>query len=486
MVRQFEGKLEQIDANRWRIPKDAQRGMRVDGIIYASGALIAEVISGGGPAQVANVATLPGIVGSSLAMPDIHWGYGFCIGGVAATDVDAGGVISPGGVGYDINCGVRLLRSDIPAGDVRGRMKELVDQLFRDIPAGVGVGGPFSFRGEQMRRLLARGAEYVVSQGLGERADLGATESGGCLDGADPDAVSDQARKRGADQCGTMGAGNHFVEVQVVEQIYDAGAAAALGLEVGKVAVMIHSGSRGLGHQVCQDALKDLRSAPAKYGITLPDRQLVCAPVDSGEGRRYLAAMRAAANFAWANRQLLATQVRDTLERFFGASRGALGLRQVYDVAHNIAKIETHAVGGRPRKLCVHRKGATRAFPPGHPELPAALAKWGQPVLIPGDMGTASYVLLGAPAAMEQTFGSACHGAGRVLSRQAAIKMAHGRRLEADLAKAGVVARARGRTGLAEEQPDAYKDVDAVVECVAAAGLARKVARLRPMGVIKG
>ena len=486
MVREFEGRIEQLDANRWRIPKDAQAGMRVDGIIYASSDLIAEVISGGGPAQVANVATLPGIVGASLAMPDIHWGYGFCIGGVAATDVEAGGVISPGGVGYDINCGVRLLRSDLPAEEVRGRMKRLVDQLFRDIPAGVGVGGPFQFRGGEMRRLLADGAAYLASRGLADEADVAATESGGRLDGADPSAVSDHACKRGADQCGTMGAGNHFVEVQFVEQVYDPDAAAALGLEAGKVAVMIHSGSRGLGHQVCQDAIKAMRSAPDKYGIRLPDRQLVCAPVDSGEGRRYLGAMRAAANFAWANRQLLATQVRRTLGKFFGASPASLGLRQVYDVAHNIAKIETHAVAGRQRKLCVHRKGATRAFPPGHPELPGALRKWGQPVLIPGDMGTASYVLLGTPEAMAKTFGSACHGAGRVLSRQAAIRAARGRSLDKELADVGVVARARGRTGLAEEQPAAYKDVDAVVACVAAAGLARPVVRLRPMGVIKG
>jgi tRNA-splicing ligase RtcB len=486
MAQQFEGKLEQLDANRWRIPKESRADMRLDGIVYANEALIGEAISGGGLVQVANVATLPGIVAASLAMPDIHWGYGFCIGGVAATDVEEGGVVSPGGVGYDINCGVRLLRSDIPAEEVRPRAKELADQLFRDIPAGVGVGGPFEFARAELRKILTQGAQYLVAKGLASQEDLAATESNGCLEGADGDAVSDEAYKRGSDQCGTLGSGNHFVEVQYVEEVYDEQAAAAMGLERGKVAVMIHSGSRGLGHQVCEDSIKALRSTPAQYGIQLPDRQLVCAPVDSPEGRRYLGAMRAAANYAWANRQLLAAQVRRTLERFFARSSESLGLRQVYDVAHNIAKIETHMVEGRRRKLCVHRKGATRAFAPGHEELPEVYRAIGQPVLIPGDMGSASYVLVGCQGAMEQTFGSTCHGAGRVLSREAAIRKARGRRIDQELLAVGVVARARGRTGLAEEQPDAYKDVDDVVACVDAAGLSRKVARLRPMAVIKG
>ena len=486
MPRELDVKLEQIDANRWRIPKSSRPDMRVDGIIYASEELIEDVVTGGGPKQVANVATLPGIVRASFAMPDIHWGYGFCIGGVAATDISAGGVISPGGVGYDINCGVRLLRSDLAVEDVRPRIKQLVDQLFRDIPLGVGVGGPFKFSQQEMKRILSEGQPYLVSRGLAAAEDLDATESGGHLDGADAEAVSPRALKRGSDQCGTMGAGNHFSEVQYVEQIYDAAAAEALGLQVGKVTFMIHTGSRGLGHQVCSDYIKSLRSVPAQYGITLPDRQLVCAPVDSDPGRRYLAAMRAAANFAWCNRQLLALQVRQTLERFFGGSGDSLGLRQVYDVAHNIAKIETHTVDGEQKQLCVHRKGATRAFGPGHDELPATHRRWGQPVLIPGDMGTASYVLLGTDKAMVETFGSTCHGAGRVLSRQEAIRRASGRQIDKELAAAGVIVRARGRTGLAEEQPDAYKDIDAVVECVAAAGLSRKVARLRPIGVIKG
>jgi len=487
MGKQYEGPLERIDQNRWRIPKGAQPGMRVDGVIFANDALIADVRAGGGPQQVANVATLPGIVAASMAMPDIHWGYGFPIGGVAATDASAGGVVSPGGVGYDINCGVRLLRSDLSAeDDVRPRLKQLIDQLFRDVPVGVGVGGPFEFADKQMRRLLADGAGYLAERGLATQEDLAATESGGRLDGADPDGVSPLALKRGRDQCGTLGAGNHFVEIQRVERVYDAAAAEVLGLSEGAVTVMIHSGSRGLGHQVCTDALKVLRSAPGKYGIELPDRQLVCAPVESDEGRRYLGAMRAAANFAWANRQLLAHEIRKTLARFFGKSQESLGLRQVYDVAHNIAKIETHEVRGEQKRLCVHRKGATRAFGPGHEELPEAYRDIGQPVILPGDMGTASYVLLGTAGAMRQTFGSTCHGAGRVLSRKEAVRQASGRRIDRELAQIGIIARARGRTGLAEEQPAAYKDVDAVVGCVESAGLSRKVARLRPMGVIKG
>jgi tRNA-splicing ligase RtcB len=486
MGKEFAGQLEQVDANRWRIAKSHRPDMRVDGLIYCSERMVADVVAGGGPKQVVNVATLPGIVAASMAMPDIHWGYGFPIGGVAALDVEAGGVVSPGGVGYDINCGVRLLRSDLSADDVRDRIKPLVDQLFRDLPVGVGVGGPYTFQPGELKRLLGEGAPYLVGKGLATEDDIAATESGGRLDGADPDAVSQRARQRGSDQCGTFGSGNHFGEVQVVEEVYDAAAAEALSLREGGVTFMIHTGSRGLGHQVCTDAIKELRSVPARHGIELPDRQLVCAPVESPEGRRYLGAMRAAANFAWCNRQLLTTQLRQILGRFFGESAESLGLRQVYDVAHNVAKIETHEVDGRPRRLCVHRKGATRAFPPGHDELPERYRPWGQPVLIPGDMGTASYVLLGTEEAMRQTFGSTCHGAGRLMSRKEATRKAQGRRIDKELAERGIVARARGRTGLAEEQPAAYKDIDAVVACVADAGLSRKVARLRPMGVIKG
>ncbi len=479
-------RIEQIDEYRWRIPKDSRPGMRVDGIIYADEKLMAHIRGEQAADQVANVATLPGIVGASLAMPDIHWGYGFCIGGVAATDIAAGGVVSPGGVGYDINCGVRLLRSDLTVEQVRPQMKALIDQLFRDIPCGVGVGGPFKFSDTELRRICLGGAKYLAETGLADEDDLAATEAGGALDGADPDAVSPVAYRRGRDQCGTLGAGNHFVEVQAVEEIFDAQAAEAMELAEGKVCVMIHSGSRGFGYQVCDDAIKSLRKVPEKFGITLPDRQLICAPVESPEGKRYLGAMRSAANYAWANRQLLARLTRKALSHHFKTPVESLGLRQVYDVAHNIAKIETHDVGGRPRKLCVHRKGATRAFGPGHDELPQRYRAVGQPVLIPGDMGTASYVLVGTAGAMKQTFGSTCHGAGRVMSRKAAIRAAAGRRIDAELAAAGIFARARGRSGLDEEQPDAYKDIHNVVDVVVAAGLARKVARLKPMGVIKG
>jgi len=478
--------IERIDECRWRIPKDARPGMRVEGIIYASEKLMDHIRQEHAAEQVANVATLPGIVGASLAMPDIHWGYGFCIGGVAAMDIAAGGVVSPGGVGYDINCGVRLLRTDLKAEDVRDRMAELVNQFFRDVPAGVGVGGAYKFSQQELRRICLEGARFLLERGLADEDDLEATEAGGCLEGADPDAVSPTAYRRGLDQCGTLGSGNHFAEIQVVDEIYDARAAEAMGLSLGAVTIMIHSGSRGFGYQICDDYIKALRHVPGRLGIELPDRQLVCAPVDSPEGRRYLGAMRAAANYAWANRQILAHLVRRALAHHLKASVESLGVRQVYDVAHNIAKIETHEVDGQPRRLCVHRKGATRAFGPGHPELPERYRDTGQPVLIPGDMGTASYVLVGTAEAMQQTFGSTCHGAGRVLSRKAAIRAARGRRIDKELAGAGIIARARGRTGLAEEQPDAYKDVDEVVQTVHAAGLSRKVARLRPMGVIKG
>ncbi len=479
-------RLEPIDECRWRIPKGSRPAMRVDGVIYASRSLMQHIRDENAPEQVANVATLPGVVAASLAMPDIHWGYGFCIGGVAATDIEAGGVVSPGGVGYDINCGVRLLRTDLRAEDVRGRIKELVGQLFRDVPCGVGVGGAFKFDPRELRKICTGGARHLAEIGLADEADLEVTESGGCLDGADPEAVSPTAFQRGRDQVGTLGSGNHFVEVQVVEEIFDPAAADAMELARGQVAVMIHSGSRGFGYQVCDDAIRDLRTVPARLGIDLPDRQLVCAPVDSREGRQYLGAMRSAANYAWANRQLLARLARQAVARVMGSTPESLGMRQVYDVAHNIAKIETHQVEGAPRRLCVHRKGATRAFPPGHEELPPRYRRIGQPVLIPGDMGTASYVLVGTEAAMAETFGSTCHGAGRVMSRKAAIRAARGRRIEQELAQAGIVARARGRTGLAEEQPDAYKDVEEVVRTVQAAGISRKVARLRPLGVIKG
>jgi len=482
----YDGPLEQIDECRWRVPKSYKAGMRVDGVIFADERLMEQIRRDQAPEQVANVAFLPGIQQASLAMPDIHWGYGFCIGGVCATDPAEGGVISPGGVGYDINCGVRLVRSDLTREEIQPKIRQLTDALFRQIPAGVGRGGPYLFAGKELRRLLTEGARFLESQGLATAGDLENTEAGGCLADADPDAVSQRAKQRGGDQCGTLGSGNHFLEVQVVEEVFDDAAAQAMGLAKDMVCLMIHSGSRGLGYQVCDDALRALRSVPAKYGIELPDRQLACAPVESPEGQQYLGAMRAAANYAWANRQLLMWQAREAFAEFFGCGWQSLKMNLVYDVAHNIAKIEEHVVDGKPKTVCVHRKGATRSFPAGHPELPDRYRQIGQPVIIPGDMGRASWVLAGEPASMEQAFGSTCHGAGRVMSRSAAIRDAKGRRIDRELADRGVIARCRGWKGLAEEQPAAYKDVSLVVDVVHRAGLARKVARLRPIGVVKG
>jgi tRNA-splicing ligase RtcB len=460
--------------------------MRVDGIIYANEALMRHIRGERAMEQVANVATLPGIVGASLAMPDIHWGYGFCIGGVAAFDIDNGGVVSPGGVGYDINCGIRLLRTDLSEADIRPHLRDAVNQLFRDVPCGVGEGGSFVFTERELRAICREGMGFLLGRGLASQDDIDSTENGGCVEGADPDTVSHTAFQRGLDQCGTLGSGNHFVELQVVEEIFDAPAAEAMGLAVGTVTVMIHSGSRGFGYQVCEDSIRDLRDVPGRLGIHLPDRQLVCAPVESKEGRKYLAAMRSAANYAWANRQLLAVLARNALAHCLKADLKTLGIRQVYDVAHNIAKIETYSIDGQSRRLCVHRKGATRSFGPGHQELAPRYRALGQPVLIPGDMGRASYVLLGTQKAMAESFGSTCHGAGRVMSRSAAIAAARGRRIDLELEAQGIIARARGRTGLAEEQPAAYKDVHEVVQTVHEAGLSAKVARLRPLGVIKG
>ncbi|NUQ64699.1 MAG: RtcB family protein [Pirellulales bacterium] len=482
----YHGPLERIDECIWRIPKSYKPGMNVEGRIFADDRLIEQIRADQAPEQVANVACLPGIQVASLAMPDIHWGYGFCIGGVCATDPAEGGVVSPGGVGYDINCGVRLVRTNLVHDDVRDRIKGLMDSLYRKIPAGVGEGGPFVFAGKEMRRLLAEGSRFLKAQGLATESDLEHTEAGGRLADADPEQVSGKAMQRGADQCGTLGSGNHFLEVQVVDEIHDPDAARVMGLAEGGICVMIHSGSRGLGYQVCDDALRMLRGAPCRYGISLPDRQLACAPLESPEGEKYLGGMRAAANYAWANRQLLMWQTRDAFAEFFGKPWESLQMNLVYDVAHNIAKMEQHDVGGRTKTVCVHRKGATRAFPPGHRELPDRYRAIGQPVIIPGDMGRASWILVGQPGSMEQTFGTTCHGAGRVLSRTAAVQQAKGRRIDQELAQQGVIARARSWKGLAEEQPQAYKDVSLVVTVVHRAGLARKVARLRPIGVVKG
>jgi len=482
----YEGPLEADGVCRWRIPRSYRDDMRVDGLIFADDTLMAQIRNDQAPEQVANVATLPGIQGASIAMPDIHWGYGFAIGGVAATDPEQGGVISPGGVGYDINCGVRLLRSDLTWDEVKPRIRELVDALFRDIPTGVGQSGKYKFDKPKLKTLMDLGSRYVVGLGHGTDRDLAFTEAGGRLDGADPDRVSDRAIARGFDQCGTLGSGNHFLEVQVVDRVLDEPAAKVMGLAEGMVTVLIHSGSRGLGYQVCDDYLATFKGAPKRYGFSLPDPQLACAPVRSPEGQAYLGAMRAAANYAWCNRQLLTHLAREVFARVFETPWEGLGLDLIYDVAHNIAKFEDHTVDGVIKPVCVHRKGATRAFPPGHPEVPEPYQETGQPVIIPGSMGTASWVLAGQPGSMIHSFGSSCHGAGRTMSRTAAVRLAAGRRIDQELDAIGIIARARGFKGLAEEQPAAYKDVDLVVDSVDRAGISKKVARLRPVGVIKG
>jgi len=421
-----------------------------------------------------------------MAMPDIHWGYGFPIGGVAAFDADEG-VVSPGGVGYDINCGVRLLRSNLDADSIRSSIERLTDALFRNVPSGVGsCRRDFKLSVKEETRVLVKGAAWAVQQGFGEESDLDYIEGHGTIAGADPEMVSDRALERGRDQLGTLGSGNHFLEIQKVEAIYDAEAAAVLGLRTGQVTVSIHTGSRGLGYQVCDDYLKTMLKAARKYGIVLPDRQLCCAPLQSDEARSYLAAMACAANFAFANRQMITAWVRETFEQVLGKGPADLRLGVVYDVCHNIAKWENHTINNKQRRLCVHRKGATRAFPPGHAEIPAAYRQIGQPVLIPGDMGRYSYVLTGTAEAYKETFGSTCHGAGRVMSRHAAKKASRGKDLIGHLASRGILVRAAGRATVAEEMPEAYKDVADVVEVVQQAGIGNVVAKLTPMAVVKG
>ena len=486
MSQPWGGKLERIDSHRWRIPQDYKEGMRTDGIIYASEEMIGAITSDSSPEQVANVACLPGIVGHSLAMPDIHYGYGFCIGGVAAMDAEDG-VVSPGGVGYDINCGVRLLRTGMTQTEVQPRIKELIHQLFRDIPSGVGSKGRIRVDERDLKKVMEKGARWAVTEGYGWPEDLEHTESYGVLEGADPETPSARAIERGRPQLGTLGAGNHFLEVQVVDHIYDEKVARAFGIdEVGQVTVMIHTGSRGFGYQVCDDFLVVMQKAVQKYGIELPDRQLACAPINSDEAQSYLGAMRAAANYAWCNRQAIAHWTREAFERIFKSSPQNLGINQVYDVAHNVAKFEEHDFNGQKRRVCVHRKGATRAFPAGHPELPRDYRSVGQPVIVPGDMGRHSYLLVGTEQAMKETWGSTCHGAGRLLSRSAAIRSAKGRSIAKELEDQGIFVQAASKEVLAEEMPEAYKNVDDVVETCEAAGISRRVARLRPIGVMKG
>ncbi|HYT68616.1 MAG TPA: RtcB family protein [Vicinamibacterales bacterium] len=476
--------IERIDDYRVRLPKTG--GMRVDGIVYADERMMRDIEKDESLQQVRNVAHLPGIVGASIAMPDIHWGYGFPIGGVAAMDADEG-VVSPGGVGYDINCGVRLLRSTLTRDEITPRLEAVVAQMYRNVPTGVGAHRKdLKVGGKDLRGVLEKGAAWAVSQGLGRAEDLETVEERGCIAGADPDLVSDRAEERGQTQLGTLGSGNHFAELQYVAEIFDERIAAAYGLEKDQITVMIHSGSRGLGHQVCTDHLRVMGDASRKYGISLPDRQLACAPIESPEGRNYLAAMAAAANFAFANRQVMAHWIRESLAIALGIAPDRTGVAVVYDVCHNIAKFETFTVTGKSRRLCVHRKGATRAYAPGHPGTPAAYREVGQPVLIPGDMGRYSYVMAGTSTAMEATFGSACHGAGRLMSRSAAKRSVKGRSLINEMRERGVHVMAAGMATVAEEMPEAYKDVADVVNIVHGAGIAVKVAQLRPIGVIKG
>ena len=476
-------RLRKLDEWRWEIPKSGP--MRVPGIIYASEEILPAIRSDESLQQVVNVAQLPGIVKNALAMPDIHWGYGFPIGGVAAFDVQ-GGVISPGGVGYDINCGCRLLGTSLKRLDLEDRIQELVLALYQHVPTGVGSKGPLKLSESDEKKVLTDGARWAVKKGFGVPDHLAHTENHGRLEGADPDTISDRAFTRGRQQLGTLGSGNHFLEVGLVDQIYDEDTARMLGLERDQVTVLIHSGSRGLGHQVCSDFLVRLQEESQKKKLTLPDRQLVYAELGTATARDYLAAMACAANYAWANRQMLMHWTIEVFEQALGLAPREHGIRLVYDVCHNIAKIEEHVIDGKKRNVCVHRKGATRALPPGHPDLPPVFKKTGQPVLIPGDMGTASYVLVGAPGAMEQTFGSTCHGAGRLLSRTAAKKSAKGRAIARELEDRGIFVRSASRATMLEEIPEAYKDIDQVVEVVHNAGISRKVVRLRPWGVIKG
>jgi tRNA-splicing ligase RtcB len=481
----WNGPLERIDEFRWRIPKHYKQGMRADAVVVTDRQGLEVARDGEALEQLANSACLPGICQPALAMPDIHSGYGFPIGGVGAMRLEDG-VITPGGIGFDINCGVRLVKTNLELADAVPKIKSWIDRLYRDVPSGLGARGPIQLGADEVRRVLECGAEWAVRAGYGSRADLECTEERGRMEAADAAAVSARAVERGMPQLGTMGSGNHFVEIEVVEEVLEPDVAKIFGLYVDQVVMMIHTGSRGLGHQVCTDYLTTMSAALKKYGISVPDRQLACAPFESPEGQRYFAAMACAANFAWANRQCITHWARQATAREFGSTPESLGMTVLYDVCHNIAKIEEHSVDDRLRKLCVHRKGATRAFPPGHPEVPAAYRDVGQPVIVPGDMGRNSYVLVGAPRAMEVAFGSTCHGAGRLMSRNEALRARKSDGVKQSLAEAGIYARASSRSSLAEEAPQAYKDVNDIVDITHRAGISMKVARLKPLGVVKG
>ncbi len=480
------GKLEKVDEYRWRIPESYKEGMRVPGLIYADEGMLKQIIADQALEQVANVAFLPGIVGYSLAMPDIHWGYGFAIGGVASMRVNDG-VVSPGGVGFDINCGVRIMRTNLTREEVAPKIKELADALYNAVPSGVGSRGKIKLGAREISEVLAKGSRWAVEKGYGRPEDLQTTEKNGEIKDTDPDRVSPRAKERGTPQVGTLGSGNHFLEVGVIDEIYEPDIARTMGIDAaGQVVLYVHCGSRGLGHQVADDYIKVMVKAMQKYGIRVPDRQLACAPVNSPEGKHYLTAMRCAANYAWANRQCITHWVREAFCRVMGVSERDAGLELIYDVTHNIAKIEEQEVNGLNEQLCVHRKGATRAFPPGHPDLPEKYRTVGQPILIPGDMGRLSYIMVGTDTAMKDTFGSTCHGAGRLQSRSAMKKQLNGRDVLERLKKRGIEVRTGSLSGLAEEAPEAYKDVESVVNVAHGAGISKKVARTRPIAVVKG
>jgi tRNA-splicing ligase RtcB len=478
--------LKKIDDYRWEIPRSYKEGMSVPGLIFADESMLNHIWEEQVFQQIANVAFLPGIVDHSLAMPDIHWGYGFPIGGVAATRV-RDGVISPGGVGFDINCGVRLLRTNLAEEEVRPKIEQLINHLFINIPSGVGSTGKIRVNEKELDELLTKGSRWAVEKGYGEAEDIVVTEESGCMKGANPDKVSSKAKKRGIPQLGTLGSGNHFLEVGVVAEIYERDAAKVMGInDTGQVLILIHTGSRGFGHQVCTDYVALLGEAVKRYGINLPDRQLACAPISSPEGQDYLAAMSCAANYAWTNRQCITHWTRESLAEIFGKSQRELGLEQIYDVTHNIAKTEEYTINDKKQTLCVHRKGATRAFPAGHPDVPETYRNIGQPVLIPGDMGRCSYIALGTETAMKESFGSTCHGAGRVQSRAAAKRSLRGTEVAKTLAARGITVKAGSISSLAEEASEAYKDVTEVVDVTHKAGISRKVAKTVPIGVIKG
>ncbi len=483
---EWHGKLNKLDDFRYEIPRDYKKEMNTSGIIFADEKLIRLVRTDNALEQVANVATLPGIVGKSMAMPDIHWGYGFPIGGVAATDFD-NGILSPGGVGFDINCGVRLVRTNMELAEIQPRARDLIDKMFENVPAGLGSKGKIRLSPRELDEVFDTGSEWAVKNGYGWDSDIENTEENGCMKNADSSKVSDKVKKRGAPQLGSLGAGNHFLEIQKVDEIFEPEVATSFGIhKVGQIMVMIHTGSRGAGHQIATDYLRDMETAVKKYGINLPDRQLACAPTTSPESQDYFKAMACGANYAWVNRQMILHWVRQSFEQVLGQKAEDMDMKLVYDVCHNIAKLEEHEVDGKRRKVYVHRKGATRAFGPGRDEVPSAYRDHGQPVLIPGDMGTASYVLAGTDKAMEETFGSTCHGAGRVMSRKKAIRKFRPDQIKSEMARNGIYVRAASSGVLTEEAPGAYKRIDDVVNVTHGAGISKMVARMTPLGVMKG